>query len=53
MFSLNLTSSELSPVDGVGKECHENNTPGCKSVVPLIKVGWNSVVRRCILSSRM
>ena len=44
VFSLNLTSSELSPVDGVGKECHENNTPGCKSFVPLIKVGWNSVV---------
>ncbi|CAI8013642.1 Piezo-type mechanosensitive ion channel component 1 [Geodia barretti] len=43
VFSLNLTSSELSPVDGVGKECHENNTPGCKSFVPLIKTAFTIV----------
>lgn len=39
VFSLNLTSNELSPLDGLGQECHENTTPGCRSVVPLIKVG--------------
>ena len=38
LFSLNLTSEELSPVDGVGEECYNSDTPGCKSLVPLIKV---------------
>ena len=42
VFSLNLTSRELSPVDGLGQECYESTTPGCKSIVPFIKVSLES-----------
>ena len=40
VFSLELTQSELSSLDGLGQECDHNGTPGCRSFVPLLKVGW-------------
>ena len=39
VFSLDLTLAELTPPDGLARECYLNTTPGCKSFVPLIKVG--------------
>lgn len=38
IFSLNLTSAELSPLDGLGQECDQSTLSGCKSIVPFIKV---------------
>lgn len=38
VFSLDLTLDELSPVDGLGEECYNSSTPGCKTIVPLLKV---------------
>ena len=38
VYSLDLTLSELSPVDGLGQECSNTTTIGCKSFVPLLKV---------------
>lgn len=46
VFSLDLTLNELSPTDGLGEECHNSSTPGCKSIVPFLKVSnmlnWQS-----------
>ena len=46
MFSLDLTLDELSPVDGLGEECYNSSTPGCKSIVPFLKV--NNTITYCM-----
>jgi hypothetical protein len=43
VYSLDLTLSELSPVDGLGQECFNTSTTGCKSFVPLLKVHIQSI----------
>ena len=49
VFSLDLTLDELSPVDGLGQECYNTPTPGCKSFVPIVKVTYTFLrVHACV-----
>lgn len=48
VYSLDLTLSELSPVDGIGQECFNTTTTGCKSFVPLLKVQLQTCALKCM-----